>query len=135
LTPLCITLHSLELPVVLAGTAFSLLDRVCAAVNKPELIKRITNYPTYDEENVPALLGSFIDLSDCTIAPQQCQQLAGRFCFAIGVIQKLADRGDDDQWRKQAVLDKAIGDNLEQARRDLQEAVVKLLQFYKSRGI
>ena len=139
LTPLCATLSHMRATLVVLGTSLSLsdADHVHTAISKHTNFRRITNFPSINEQDVNNLLKKAIDLSGCEIPPDKRKRLIGRPRFAASVIVQLmeSDTNKSDTNTKQEVLNCAVDSAINQAKIDLKSRICNLLTNDKTGNV
>ena len=93
LSPLVDTVATLDYPktMIVAGTQLSLAmtERIGSSMVKPDLLVRITNFPVVSADMVQSTIGRVIDISGCTMSPEDQNLLSGRNRWCLSVVNRL----------------------------------------------
>ncbi|KAF9287534.1 hypothetical protein BGZ68_001690 [Mortierella alpina] len=133
LTPLSATLSNMQATLVILGTALSLqdADHVYSAIAKQTNFLRITEFPSFNEDDVDKILSDLVDMSGCEIPPAKRRRLTGRARFSIDVVSRLAGPCSS-QDSKQATLIDAVDQSIEHTTNSLRTGIRTILESDKT---
>ncbi|KAG0167291.1 hypothetical protein DFQ30_006200, partial [Apophysomyces sp. BC1015] len=124
LTPLCATLSRRRATLITLGTSMTLrdADHVYSAINKKTRRCKITHFPSFNEQDIQAMLSEVIDISDCDIPEEKRLLLTGRPRFSIRVVEQLITGNHHGQESKQKLLENALDKTIQQSNDDLEDS-------------
>ncbi|KAG0251072.1 hypothetical protein BGZ95_007003, partial [Linnemannia exigua] len=124
LTPFSATLSGMGATLVILGTALSPqnAEHVYSALDKSINFIRITSFPYFDAGDVNMMVSDLVNLSDCEIPPAKRRKLSGRARFSLGIVKRLLI-SNQTQISKQATLDSAVDDTIENVKNGLRKGV------------